>query len=69
MSDGLIHIYDEPPEEGSVALCGHVKTAEESFRLHRSDNQCEVCNAIAGAEGRTLVSRPAHEPDRWVADG
>jgi hypothetical protein len=67
-TEQLIHIYNAPPQTGDEALCGHVKTDEESYRLHRSDNQCQVCEAIAEAEGRTLVSRPAWDPESWVEE-
>jgi hypothetical protein len=66
----LIHIYNAPPQVGDEALCGHVKTDEESYRLHRSDNQCEACHVIAEAEGRTMLSRSPliEDPRIWVRD-
>jgi hypothetical protein len=67
--EALIHIYNAPPKVGDEALCGYVRQdAIEGHRLIRSDNQCEVCAAIAGGEGRTLVSRPALDPQVWVRD-
>jgi hypothetical protein len=62
---GLTHIYRRPPQNGDVALCGHVREELDQYRLQRSDNQCVVCKEIAEGEGMTLVTRPATWPEGW----
>lgn len=63
MADELIHVYRQPPQTGDTAVCGHVREDEmEGHRLHRSDNQCQVCLDIAAEEGMTVVARTALDP-------